>query len=238
MAVKFDFSGIDQGATVNSAKLRFNKHGNYSGYAIASTYTAHTLTTDWAETSVSWDSPWSNAGGDFSQTAIDSYDYNGSFNGWIEFTLTEIVQSMINGTSDNFGFIIADLNGDDGSSASLDQESYIYSKEASDQSTRIQLVVDYDVTEIVTEAPGKSTLNIKNLKVSGKNVIFNSPSDQTISLSLYSATGRLVFNKTDLLLKTGQNSFSLLTSLSKGVYILKFYNSKNSEIYKFLSITP
>jgi hypothetical protein len=191
---------------VNSATLRLYKHGNYSGYTKSSTYTVHALTTDWAEASTNWKTPWSSEG--------------------------------INGTSDNCGFIVADLNGDDGSSETLDQESYFYSREASDQANRAQIVVDYDITEIVTEVPGRNTLKIKDLTVSGKKVMFISPSDQTLSLSLYSACGRLVLNKTDLAVKGGRNSCNLSTVLSKGVYFFKFYDVTRSGMYKFVMLTP
>jgi hypothetical protein len=145
---------------------------------------------------------------------------------------------MIDGTSDNYGFIVADLNGDDGSSASLDQESYFYSKEAIDESKRAQIVVDYDITEIITDAPGRNTIKIRDLTVSGKKVMFHSPSDQTVSLSLYSACGRLVFHEADLKVKEGRNTFNLTSALSKGVYFFKFYNGKSSGMYKFVILTP
>ncbi len=226
MAIKFDLSEIGSGATVNSATLRLYKHGNRRDFKKSSTYTVHVLTTDWEETSTNWKSPWSSDGGDFSQTAIDTYEYDGSYNGWIEYTLTDAVQDIVDGTADNCGFIVADMNGDDVSNAetTLDQESHIYSKEGSDESRHPQLVVDYDITEIITGVPGKNTMMIHSLLVSDNKVLFNSPSDQTVSLSLYSVCGRLVLHRTDLKVKRGRNRYDLGAVLSKGVYFLKFYD--------------
>ena len=236
MAITFDFSQIGSGATVNTATLRLYKHKNYNSYSKSSTYTVHTLTTDWTEGSAKWKTPWTTDGGDFNQTALDSYAYNGSYNGWIEFDITDAVQEMVAGTADNYGFIVADLNGDDGSSSSLDQESYMYSKEAS--SNQPELVVDYDVTEIITSLPGIKKVNISNFKVTGNKVMFDVPSAQTVSLSLYSVTGRLVMQKADLKLKTGQNTVTLFAPLSQGMYLFKFHNEKGTDIYKYLSMTP
>ena len=238
MALKFDLSEIGRGATINSATFRFYKHGNYSGYSTASTHTIHALTTDWSEGSTNWTSPWSTAGGDFNQTAIDSYQYNGSYTGWIEYTVTDAIQSMVDGTIDNCGLIIADLNGDDGSSTTLDQELYIFSKEVSDESKRPQLVVDYDITEIITSLSGLKTLNIKNLKVTGNKVMFEAPAARTISLSLYSVTGRLIMHAVDMKLKAGLNTINLATPLSKGMYLFKFHNDKGSDVFKYLSLNP
>ena len=240
MAIKFDLSEIGSGATVLSATLRLYKYGHFEGFNEKTTYTVHTITKDWDEGNANWKNPWSAEGGDFSQTEVGSFDYDGFKTGWMEFTVTDAIQNMIGGTTDNFGFLVADLKGDDvDPDNSQQQELYTYSKEASDQSLQPQLVVNYDDnTEIVTEAPGKNTLKIRDLQVSGNKMMFHSPSDQTVSMSLYSACGRLVFNKSDLVIREGPNTFDLGAALSKGVYFFRFYTDASSGMYKYVFLVP
>lgn len=235
MALKFDLSTISQNATVNSAKVRIYKHGNFSMYRQPAEYDIHLITTDWSESSANWTTPWTNEGGDYDANKIETYYYPGNYNGWIEYTVTDAVQEMVEGTLDNYGFIIMDTKSNNNTSSNQDQESYLHSKEASNQ-LHPELVVDYDVSSAITVKSNYNSILLKDITSTGNTITFTSATKQEISLYLHSATGRLILNRRNIRIDVGKNAIILPKALSKGIFILTLYSGNDKGIYTFFNV--
>lgn len=91
--IRFDLSSIPPGSNVTQAILYLYEKDEKLGQV---TY-IYRLATSWDETSVTWNTPWNNPGGDFNNsTAYASYLPN-QRNCMITIDLTDLVQEWING---------------------------------------------------------------------------------------------------------------------------------------------
>jgi hypothetical protein len=99
--VRFDLSSIPPGSTVTNATLYlFEKDKKLDQV----TY-LYLITSPWNETSVTWNSPWTNVGGDFDNShAYASFLPNQS-NCMLTIDLSDLVQEWVNGTP-NYGFLL------------------------------------------------------------------------------------------------------------------------------------
>ena len=137
--VQFDLSSIPSGSTITSAKVKLTV-SQPSGYN--RTINAHTVTNSWNETNVTW----SNLAGQFGATASASTLAIWPANSIVDWDLTNDVQSMIDGTISNNGWLFMDSNESDWSQ----QFWFFHSKEG---------VVSPPVIE-VTYSSGLSPLSI------------------------------------------------------------------------------
>ncbi|MFT5408799.1 MAG: putative repeat protein (TIGR01451 family) [Verrucomicrobiales bacterium] len=103
---KFDLSGIPAGVTVTGATLKLEEVGSESGNRTIGVYQ---LTTDWAEGSVAWNTPWSSDGGDFNGADVATLTVggNGQYS-WTSAGLTSLVSGWYQGTTENEGLILGD----------------------------------------------------------------------------------------------------------------------------------
>jgi hypothetical protein len=101
--VQFDISMIPQGSTITSATLSL-----YASTVPGSTrtYYAHRITTSWAEGTVTWDSPWTTAGGDYADSTVSTT--TPALAGWMSWDITTDVSDFIAATYSNYGWLIKD----------------------------------------------------------------------------------------------------------------------------------
>lgn len=102
-AIRFDLTPY-AGCTINSAWLVLMEQ---STNTISRQINVHRITTAWAENSTHWTTPWTTAGGDYAATAVSTFTpvwtnvyKQDSVN------LTASVQSFVNGTYPNYGWIL------------------------------------------------------------------------------------------------------------------------------------
>jgi len=105
--IQFDITTLPNGASVIASELCLVL-SKASGWA--STIAVHRLDTPWAELSVSWASPWTNAGGDFNATASDNKSFialtlGGTVTCW---DVTSDVQMHHATPSSNHGWVVKD----------------------------------------------------------------------------------------------------------------------------------
>ena len=106
----FDASSMPSGTLLTTATLRLWVRDNRS--TNDATLSIFKLTEDWTENEVSWDnrsatSPWTNAGGTFSGTPIDSKILPGGVKlVWMEWDITTLVQEWVDFPASNHGLII------------------------------------------------------------------------------------------------------------------------------------
>jgi hypothetical protein len=108
VAIRFDLSSvIPSNAKISNASLELY---SFSKYGISSSLnngakSLYKITKTWTETSVSWNSPWSKAGGDFAATALSQSNAN-TINIWEKFDVTSGVKDFFTNPSTNFGFLL------------------------------------------------------------------------------------------------------------------------------------
>jgi len=118
--IRFDLSSIPSGATIDLAKVRLY----YYNYSYTDPVNKETLiyrvTGSWSESSITWNNQPSYAS-DFTSSTNMPSSY-----GWVEWTVTDDVQGMVDGTYDNYGWCIRFYN----ETLSTDYSYvYFYSKE-------------------------------------------------------------------------------------------------------------
>ncbi|PCI98131.1 MAG: hypothetical protein COB15_06440 [Flavobacteriales bacterium] len=101
--LKFDLSPFS-GCVINSAWLVLFERNSFGS---SRTIDAHSLTTDWSESSAHWNFPWSSAGGDFISTAEGSFTpvWTGVLKA-DSVDLTASVQNMVSGIVSNYGWVL------------------------------------------------------------------------------------------------------------------------------------
>jgi len=111
VVLMFDLSSLS-GCTIESAKLSLFERNTFG---VARTLDLHTLTTAWTEAAVSWASPWTSSGGDFS--AISNHSFTPSWTGVPKYDSVDVqtdVQAFVDGTIVNNGWLIK-ISVEDGS---------------------------------------------------------------------------------------------------------------------------
>lgn len=118
----------------------------------------HRLTSTWSENSTHWTTPWSTSGGDYAATAVSSFtpSWTGTYKK-DSVNLTTSVQSFVNGTYPNYGWLLKISSEDN-----TQQYWAYYSKETATASYRPILRIKYS---------GCSTLPIEllNFNAEAKN---------------------------------------------------------------------
>lgn len=217
--MKSDLSSINNDVEIVSAVLKVYKHKNFSDYSKASTYTVHEISEQWSESTVNWTAGWSATGGAFSSTAVSSFAYNGSFNGWFEFDVTTSVKKFVQNPNQNFGFMLDAPGGDDIGGASMDQESYFHSSESDKTDLRPHIVITYKNTAIVS--PDKAH---QSIPFSMSNGVLHLQDGAYAKVQLFTLKGQLLQS----IQLDGSISNIDLRTIAKGCLILQLSNSKQT----------
>ena len=143
MVVKFDLNTIPNDVTVTEATLSIYPFKNYYE-GENGPKSVFRLTKDWSESSVTWSSPWSTGGGDFSATALASSS-NSSYNVWEDYDVTSAVKDMVESSGENCGFLFKF------DSMTPKKGVSVYSSEASQTDKRPKLAITYEGGD--TQAP-------------------------------------------------------------------------------------
>ena len=116
--VQFDLRTIKTGTQIDAADLRlFYDQVDYSD-ANAVTIEAHRVTSAWAESTVTWNTVSSAVGEAGNTTQTKPANAGGGH--WHDFSVKSIVQSWLNGTNPNYGFVLK------GASEALKQGALLY----------------------------------------------------------------------------------------------------------------
>ena len=110
--VKFDVSSLSN-VTVQSAKLNLEIRSSTNTPVPIQ---VHRLTTDWSESTVTWNSPWSASGGDYSGNVEGSstFDFDitlGHPTETMHFDITDLVNGWVQGSYPNYGLVLLDPTG-------------------------------------------------------------------------------------------------------------------------------
>jgi hypothetical protein len=133
--MKFDLSVIPTGATITDVRLIFVVDSFYPSDSYIQLQ-AYPLNADWVESTETWNM---NAGGNFSTSEqIGAADVT-SGGAWTLFLNINTVQAWLNGTRNNYGFIIKSNTEDNTSADWLN----IYTKEVTEPSYRPYLQIKY-----------------------------------------------------------------------------------------------
>ena len=143
MVVKFDLSTIPDNVTVNEATLSIYPFKNY-WEGENGPKSVFRLTKDWSESSVTWSTPWSTGGGDFSTPALAS-NTNSSYNVWEDYDITTAIKDMVESGGNNYGFIFKF------DSMTPKKGVSIWSSESSQDDKRPKLTITYEGGD--TQAP-------------------------------------------------------------------------------------
>lgn len=145
--VHFDLSSIPGGATINWATLTLYMKSTFGS---TRTVNVHRLTKDWAQGTVTWNSPWTTAGGDYDGTATDGTELvwpTVTVDGPVTWDVTDDVVDYIGGTYNNYGWLLKDAS--EGAGASYYWA--FHTLEATTSSFRPKLEVNYTVSGLPVE---------------------------------------------------------------------------------------
>ncbi|MCC8435492.1 DNRLRE domain-containing protein [Brevibacillus sp. M2.1A] len=126
--LKFDLGLIPNDAIINNATLNLYTSPTVSGRTIE----IHKVTSDWIDTSVTWNSA---PGFD---SSISTTAITGSTVGTMNFNITGLVQTWVNGVSPNYGMALKDSNETGSNNATV-----FNSTEAS--SNKPTIIIDYSI---------------------------------------------------------------------------------------------
>lgn len=143
--IKFDFSSIGTAAVISSSKMYLYDAGSYGGTA-----NVYRLTQNWEEnqatgtiysTGNAWGGTIATGTADFNSNVLCSKTIpDAEVPGWIEFDLnTSYVKEMIDGSMQNYGFVIDSTNNPNSSIYLLS----FYSSEYSDSTKRPYMIINY-----------------------------------------------------------------------------------------------
>lgn len=216
--MKFDLSSIPSGVTIIDATLEIYKYGNYSSYTKSDVYEVYKVTKEWNENGASWIKStssvnWDIYGGDYESTALSSFSYSGSYNGWFDFSVTSALKDFIDNPSINYGLIVLVPGGVDSvyDNQTKDQETYFHSSEASDESLRPKLTVTYD--------PGTSTMQ-NDIKIA---------IPESYKVTIINMQGRKVAS---FMLNDIKQLNQMKASLSSGIHIINITTPEKKVVRK------
>jgi len=115
--IRFDISSIPSGTNIAYAKLNLYYYYYNDGNPVGDMVTAHRITSDWDELTVTWNNQPS-----YTSEITASNIFPSAPGFWIEWNVTTDVQNYIDGTQSNFGWLLA-------AHSTSNEQAYFYSKE-------------------------------------------------------------------------------------------------------------
>jgi hypothetical protein len=106
--MRFDMSGINPAYGIESAKLRV--YVDAFGGGSQADLAAYPLAKDFAESSVTWNTPWATTGGDFTNPPVTAPITKANVGQFIEFDVTPWVQTWFNSPGTNHGVLLRLIN--------------------------------------------------------------------------------------------------------------------------------
>lgn len=185
--MQYDISSIDASADILSAVLRVYKHSNHVSYTFPAAYTVHTITEKWSQESMDWSNGWSTEGGTFDPQALDTFAYDGEFNGWFEFNVTETIKEKLHDPESSFGFLVHVPGNPSTGVSETNQESYFHSSESKELEFRPHIVVSLDGTSTAV-----AKLVEQKAKVKIDNKILTIDAQEFSNLEVYTFRGQLL----------------------------------------------
>ncbi|MEK6988046.1 MAG: DNRLRE domain-containing protein, partial [Candidatus Thermoplasmatota archaeon] len=133
--IRFDLTALPANAFIDGATLQL-----YENSGVGNSFTAdlHYLTTAWNEATVTWNAPWTSAGGDFSGYVATQAPLTNTA-GWVSWNVTQLVDLWYRGRLANDGVILTMPSQGVGS-----QKSF-YTSDWTTASQRPQLTINYRV---------------------------------------------------------------------------------------------
>ena len=113
--LKFNVASVPANQQIDSAILTlyrnttFGDNGNPSNLPM----TAHQVMTSWSESTVTWNSPWTTAGGDFGASVFGTASANPASNQPVNWDVTGLVQSWYSGSTPNHGLLLQSTTGNE-----------------------------------------------------------------------------------------------------------------------------
>jgi len=131
--IQFDLSSIPSTDRITSAIFSVYMIGTNENRTETQTNEIHYITQDWSESTVTW-----NTQPTFNSSSTTTGSVVGNTSGWLNFTITDLVQSWLNGTLSNYGLIIKTSNEATGCC------NYGDSSDSSTTSQRPKLIITYE----------------------------------------------------------------------------------------------
>lgn len=159
MAVKFDLSDIPASAAIEDAELALYLYDHHDYFSHAADHVAYRITKGWQESDASWTSPWDSAGGDYDNTPLGKYAWNGNSDRiWFTFSVTSAVADYVKNPDVNYGFLIINETMDP---LSKPQRNYFRSSEYSDEELGPKLTITYEPSTGIIKGNSKQINRIK-----------------------------------------------------------------------------
>lgn len=137
MVIKFNLASIPAGAKIKDAKLSVYVFDNYYE-GTNGPKSLFRLTKSWTGSTVTWSTPWTTKGGDFSATAV-AKSTNTALNTWEDYAITATIKDMVENNGANYGFLFKF------DSMTPARGASIRSSEASQTTQRPKLTVTYEL---------------------------------------------------------------------------------------------
>ncbi len=233
MVIKFDLSSIPSNSAVSDAVFEIYKYDDQTLGSYSASYNAYVVTREWSDKEANWkkstaSTSWSSPGGDYTASApCDKFAYNGSYNGWFDYSVKKAVQGFIDTPSENHGFIVLvpEQIGWD-----LDQGSFFYSSESSKTNLRPKLTITYDGTTQSTGQAAKGVRKRITIQRMAHTLVLRVPFMEGYSVTMSDLRGRKITSCMD---KNGSESCVIPLPLSSGVYVITVRTSEETLVEKF-----
>lgn len=221
-AFRFDLSSITD--TVAKAELQLTvKSGLSNGTEIC---TLFTINSQWNSSECSWfyaseGKLWDEPGCDFDRNNFITAQAATPFTPLESYDVTKMVNAIIKGEKENYGFVIEPATSED---LLIQMKDHIYYSSESDSIDKRPALILND--EVAISKNFKDKIKLANICDLGDRIIFTSlKSDFTISI--YDLKGREVIQLSS---KNYKNEISLNKKiLGKGLFIASFRNNSSSE---------
>lgn len=211
VALKFNLSSIPVGAQVTKAELSLFRIGDFLGYDYAATMQVYPITESWSDQSSTWETLAQSVG-----AIATTKELPKGTKGELTFDVSTLVKEMVDGTTDNHGFMIGCTTTYTGNSNG--QFSFLHSSESNDNTSVPKLTVTYTGTDVLSKEKVKAVGF--NAKISEGVISLQLPNTlQRAQVNVVSLQGAVIASFNGSLQKEG-NSIAIPTSIAKGLYIV------------------
>ncbi|MFZ1752489.1 MAG: SdrD B-like domain-containing protein [Caldilineaceae bacterium] len=178
--LQFDLSSIPSTALVSSATLSLYVYDVKDGDA---TIHAHQVTRSWSESSVTWDYPWSNDGGDFGPSVDSEAFVKDDEGNWASWDITSLAMDWKSTPATNYGVLL------ESPVTNPKNETKFYSSDyTSNTSLRPKLQVCY-TTDLAIAPDRTGGSNAGQTKTYTHNVLVGNLTNEIVNLSATSSQG-------------------------------------------------